>query len=82
VPRSLSKALLQEIVRIWTTERVVKNCHLHPRLAFEFLVELFQDLPHGSQVELHEPGDLDDLLTYPIQILEDYGQGLITGVST
>ena len=77
---SLGEALLQEVVRIWTTERVVKDFHLHPRLAFELLVELFQDLPHGSQVKLHEPSDLDNLLAYPIQVLENYGQRLITGV--
>ena len=66
MPGSLGQTLLQEVVRIRTTERVVKDCHLHPRLAFELLVELFQDLPHGCQVELHEPSDLDDLLTNPI----------------
>ncbi len=78
---SLGEALLQEVVRIRTTEKV-KDCHLHLRIPLELLVEFLQDLSHGSQVELHEPDDLDDLLTYPIKVLEDYGQGLITGVPT
>jgi hypothetical protein len=81
VPGSLGQALLQEVVCIWSTEKV-KDFLLHPKLPFELLVELFQDLPHGSQVKLHKPSDLDDLLTDPIKILEDYGQGLITGVPT
>jgi hypothetical protein len=50
VPGSLGQALLQKVVRIWTTLKVVRDSHLHPRLPFELLIELFQDLPHGSQI--------------------------------